>query len=126
MPTPKKENTVADQPAADAGDWTAMVRNRSASHVMVGSYIDPVGERLVGLEVNGERVSLSIPAARLLAKQLVEWADFAVEHQEPIPMMFKYVWKAAAKDAEAEPEVKPETPAPKPTKSRKRSTRARA
>lgn len=57
------EATLADDTAKPCG-------------ITIGSYISKTGERRVALTLAGVSACLTIEGARLIAKQMNEWADF--------------------------------------------------
>lgn len=60
----------------------------SGAGVSVGHFITDQGEHLVQLVVPNGGCVLSIPGARLIAKHMGEWADFAEAKQGPMTLAY--------------------------------------
>lgn len=98
---------------------------RGAS-VLVGSFITRDDTRMVSISVNAGRAVLSIEGARLIAKQITEWADFAEKHHAAHPWaepFRKMMWKVITDDDASKAAEPLATP---PAKGTRKSTKKRA
>lgn len=59
--------------------------------ILVGSYVGPDGERRVAVSIRPNNATLTVEGARLLAKQINEWADHAEKNQPTVTMRWRVV-----------------------------------